>query len=176
MSRAAGGPNCNHIVEETTERFGSGKLGHPAIERSSPTCTPRTTGYPGRDGLDDARERDGGRSVRRWRSASAWAQGRCRDSERCRAGREAPRTACPRSLGATRHCPLEVLDGVRLTVEVAHLGELIGDRVALLGQAPVRLPVGAEHAAESVARLREERGLSVLACWFGAPAGPYVAW
>src|SRR5579859_1430037 len=55
--------------------------------------------------------------------------------------------------------PLEILHGVGLAVQRAHLGELVGDGVALLGQPTVALPVGAEHPAERVARLREGAGV-----------------
>src|SRR5690349_18252069 len=45
---------------------------------------------------------------------------------------------------------LEVLDGVRLAVEVGDFGEFVGDGVALLGETAVVLPVLAELAAEPV--------------------------
>src|SRR5437762_9981879 len=55
------------------------------------------------------------------------------------------------------HRPLEVLHRVWLAVEVAHLGELVGDWVALLEQAAVLLPVLEEPAAQPLARFGDER-------------------
>src|SRR5437868_4301424 len=48
---------------------------------------------------------------------------------------------------------LEVLHGIGLAVQRADFGELVGDRVALLGEAAVALPVGAELAAQRMAGL-----------------------
>ena len=50
---------------------------------------------------------------------------------------------------------LEILDRVDLPVQVALFLEFLGNREALLGQAPMVLPVGAELAAQSFARLGE---------------------
>jgi len=46
-----------------------------------------------------------------------------------------------------KHGALEVLHRIGLVIQVADLGELIGNRVALLGQRSVGFPVGAKLAA-----------------------------
>ena len=50
------------------------------------------------------------------------------------------------------HSPLEILHGVGLAVDVALLLELVGDRIALLGQSAVAVPVRQELATYSVTR------------------------
>src|SRR4051794_10910756 len=51
---------------------------------------------------------------------------------------------------------LEILDGVGLAVEVAPLLKLLGDGIALLGQAAVGIPIGQELALHVLAGLRKE--------------------
>src|SRR5690349_7127061 len=53
------------------------------------------------------------------------------------------------------HRPLEILHGVGLVIEVRYFLELAADRIALLRQPTVCVPVGEERAADRLAGLRE---------------------
>src|SRR5689334_24666813 len=55
---------------------------------------------------------------------------------------------------------LEILHRVGLAVEITLLLELVADRVALLGQAAVLLPVVPEAAADPMPRLGEELAMA----------------
>ena len=70
------------------------------------------------------------------------------------------------------HGALEVLHAVGLAIQIARFRELVGDGIALLGEAAVLLPVGQECATYTLACFGEEdEPAALLGCCPGAPAG-----